>query len=136
MPCLAIWYSIGYPIILYRGYTEGNLYEIGVVTCTSVVTHLIFAWPFLTAFVASDLQVASFLYYQEQMNVLVEPDVHDIFARIPGFGFIQTFYTQDTRCGNPCFKNTIDVFVNITLLQGFANLLDVLNAVICMRGLI
>ncbi|KAF8376668.1 hypothetical protein HHK36_031664 [Tetracentron sinense] len=37
-----------------------------------------------------------FLYYQEKMNVLVEPDVHDIFARIPGFGFVQTFYSQDT----------------------------------------
>lgn len=31
------------------------------------------------------------------MNVLVEPEVHDILARIPGFGFIQTFYSQDTR---------------------------------------
>ena len=31
------------------------------------------------------------------MNVVVEPDVHDAFARIPGFGFIQTFYYQDTR---------------------------------------
>eukprot|EP00262_Sarcandra_glabra_P007540 TRINITY_DN20411_c0_g1_i1.p1 TRINITY_DN20411_c0_g1~~TRINITY_DN20411_c0_g1_i1.p1 ORF type:complete len:1049 (+),score=211.20 TRINITY_DN20411_c0_g1_i1:83-3229(+) len=41
-------------------------------------------------------EVASFLYYQEKMNVLVEPDVHDIFARIPGFGFVQTFYIQDT----------------------------------------
>ncbi|XP_026445638.1 NAD kinase 2, chloroplastic-like isoform X1 [Papaver somniferum] len=41
-------------------------------------------------------EVASFLYYQEKMNVLVEPDVHDVFARIPGFGFIQTFYSQDT----------------------------------------
>ncbi|WRX30589.1 NAD kinase - like 2 [Theobroma cacao] len=40
-------------------------------------------------------EVASFLYYQEKMNVLVEPDVHDIFARIPGFGFVQTFYSQD-----------------------------------------
>ncbi|KEH35345.1 NAD/NADH kinase family protein [Medicago truncatula] len=40
-------------------------------------------------------EVASFLYNQEKMNVFVEPDVHDIFARIPGFGFIQTFYTQD-----------------------------------------
>ncbi|KAK7301428.1 hypothetical protein RJT34_12292 [Clitoria ternatea] len=40
--------------------------------------------------------VASFLYHQEKMNVLVEPDVHDIFGRIPGFGFIQTFYSQDT----------------------------------------
>ncbi|KAJ1397081.1 Protein-tyrosine phosphatase-like [Sesbania bispinosa] len=40
--------------------------------------------------------VASFLYHQEKMNVLVEPDVHDIFARIPGFGFVQTFYSQDT----------------------------------------
>ncbi|XP_064996440.1 probable NAD kinase 2, chloroplastic isoform X2 [Musa acuminata AAA Group] len=41
-------------------------------------------------------EVASFLYYQEKMNVLVEPDVHDIFARIPGFGFIQTFYNQNS----------------------------------------
>ncbi|CAN1234553.1 NAD kinase 2, chloroplastic [Linum perenne] len=40
-------------------------------------------------------QVASFLYHQEKLNVVVEPDVHDIFARIPGFGFIQTFYSQD-----------------------------------------
>nr|KYP40236.1 hypothetical protein KK1_038430 [Cajanus cajan] len=40
--------------------------------------------------------VASFLYHQEKMNVLVEPDVHDIFARIPGFGFVHTFYSQDT----------------------------------------
>ncbi|KAG5575284.1 hypothetical protein H5410_055418 [Solanum commersonii] len=31
-------------------------------------------------------EVASFLYYQEKMNVLVEPEVHDIFAQIPGFG--------------------------------------------------
>ncbi|RDY00222.1 NAD kinase 2, chloroplastic [Mucuna pruriens] len=29
-------------------------------------------------------EVASFLYYQEKMNVFVEPYVHDIFARIPG----------------------------------------------------
>ncbi|KAK6775541.1 hypothetical protein RDI58_026542 [Solanum bulbocastanum] len=41
-------------------------------------------------------EVASFLYYQEKMNVLVEPEVHDIFAQIPGFGFVQTFYSQDT----------------------------------------
>ncbi|KAK4773273.1 hypothetical protein SAY87_028292 [Trapa incisa] len=41
-------------------------------------------------------EVASFLYHQEKMNVLVEPEVHDILARIPGFGFIQTFYSQDT----------------------------------------
>ncbi|CAK9147662.1 unnamed protein product [Ilex paraguariensis] len=41
-------------------------------------------------------QVASFLYHQEKKNVLVEPEVHDIFARIPGFGFVQTFYSQDT----------------------------------------
>lgn len=41
-------------------------------------------------------EVASFLYHQERMNVLVEPDVHDIFARIPGFGFVQTFYGQDS----------------------------------------
>ncbi|KAJ8450327.1 hypothetical protein Cgig2_004784 [Carnegiea gigantea] len=41
-------------------------------------------------------EVASFLYYQEKMDVLVEPDVHDVFARIPGFGFVQTFYAYDT----------------------------------------
>ncbi|KAM0908943.1 hypothetical protein ACQ4PT_015127 [Festuca glaucescens] len=41
-------------------------------------------------------EVASFLHHQEKMNVLVEPDVHDVFARIPGYGFVQTFYTQDT----------------------------------------
>ncbi|GLU00963.1 hypothetical protein SLE2022_182950 [Rubroshorea leprosula] len=41
-------------------------------------------------------EVASFLYYKEKMNVLVEPNVHDIFSRIPGFGFVQTFYSQDT----------------------------------------
>lgn len=40
-------------------------------------------------------QVASFLYHQERMNVVVEPELHDIFARVPGFGFIQTFYNQD-----------------------------------------
>lgn len=49
------------------------------------------------AFSLSDMQIASFLFYQEKMNVLVEPEVHDIFARIPGFGFVQTFYSQDTR---------------------------------------
>ncbi|EES08133.1 hypothetical protein BDA96_05G069400 [Sorghum bicolor] len=41
-------------------------------------------------------EVASFLHHQEKMNVLVEPDVHDTFARIPGYGFVQTFYSQDT----------------------------------------
>ncbi|KAH6800151.1 NAD kinase 2 [Perilla frutescens var. hirtella] len=41
-------------------------------------------------------KVASFLYHQEKMNILVEPEVHDVFARIPGFGFVQTFYSQDT----------------------------------------
>lgn len=40
-------------------------------------------------------QVASFLYYQEKMNVLVEPEVHDMFASLSGFGFIQTFQIQD-----------------------------------------
>ncbi|XP_076940444.1 NAD kinase 2, chloroplastic-like [Bidens hawaiensis] len=41
-------------------------------------------------------EVASFLYHQENMNVLVEPEVHDVFARMPRFGFVQTFYSQDT----------------------------------------
>ena len=49
------------------------------------------------AFSLCEMQIASFLYYQEKMNVLVEPELHDIFARIPGFGFVQTFYSQDTR---------------------------------------
>lgn len=40
--------------------------------------------------------VASYLFHQEGMNVMVEPDVHDVFARIPGYGFVQTFYNQDT----------------------------------------
>ncbi len=43
-------------------------------------------------------QVASFLFHQEGMNVMVEPDVHDMFARLPGYGFVQTFYNHDTRC--------------------------------------
>ncbi|KAL3689759.1 hypothetical protein R1sor_016068 [Riccia sorocarpa] len=41
-------------------------------------------------------RVASFLHHQEGMNVVVEPDVHDRLARLPGFGFVQTFYSQDT----------------------------------------
>lgn len=41
-------------------------------------------------------QVASFLHYHEGMNVIVEPEVHDHFARVTGFGFVQTFYNQDT----------------------------------------
>jgi hypothetical protein len=45
----------------------------------------------------SNLQVANFLHHQEKMNVIVEPDVHDVLARIPGFGFVQTFYSHDTR---------------------------------------
>lgn len=40
--------------------------------------------------------VATFLHHQEKMNVIVEPDVHDVLARIPGFGFVQTFYSHDT----------------------------------------
>jgi NAD+ kinase len=39
--------------------------------------------------------VASYLFHQEGMNVMVEPDVHDVFARLPGYGFVQTFYNQD-----------------------------------------
>ena len=39
--------------------------------------------------------VASFLFHQEGVNVMVEPDVHDMFARLPGYGFVQTFYNQD-----------------------------------------
>ncbi|KAL2893982.1 NAD kinase 2 chloroplastic [Bienertia sinuspersici] len=50
----------------------------------------------LLAVLRQGKEVISFLHYQENMNVLVEPDVHDIFARIPGFGFVQTFYGQDS----------------------------------------
>jgi NAD+ kinase len=32
--------------------------------------------------------VASYLFHQEGMNVMVEPDVHDVFARLPGYGFM------------------------------------------------
>lgn len=65
------------------------------------------------------MQVASFLYYQEKMNVLVEPDVHDIFARIPGFGFIQTFYNQNSRYRTLCKYMTrhIDVYISFSLVQ-------------------
>lgn len=42
------------------------------------------------------LVVASYMFHQEGMNVMVEPDVHDEFARLPGYGFVQTFYNQDT----------------------------------------
>uniref|UniRef100_A0A0E0BG83 Uncharacterized protein n=1 Tax=Oryza glumipatula TaxID=40148 RepID=A0A0E0BG83_9ORYZ len=31
----------------------------------------------------------------DHSNVLIEPAVHDIFARIPGYGFVHTFYIQD-----------------------------------------
>ncbi|KAG6549303.1 hypothetical protein Mapa_009289 [Marchantia paleacea] len=41
-------------------------------------------------------QVASFLHHQEGMNVVVEPEVHDRLARLPGYGFVQTFYSRDT----------------------------------------
>lgn len=42
------------------------------------------------------------------MNVLVEPEVHDVFARIPGFGFVQTFYIQDTRYKNKLSEHQLD----------------------------
>lgn len=68
-----------------------------VVISSSEDFQLIWVDPILSTIPVIILQVASFLYYQEKMNVVVEPDVHDIFARIPGFGFVQTFYSQDTR---------------------------------------
>lgn len=96
MSCLAVRYSREYiyPILWYiegslsinkKGhvYFQSHLFNL----CTAIA-NCIYCMEF---------QVASFLYYEEKMNVLVEPDVHDIFARIPGFGFIQTFYSQDTR---------------------------------------
>ncbi|XP_074558223.1 putative NAD kinase 2, chloroplastic isoform X2 [Curcuma longa] len=56
-------------------------------------------------------EVASFLYHQEKMNVLVEPDVHDIFARIPGFGFVQTFYNQNTSHAVTFMRELISWYV-------------------------
>ena len=53
-------------------------------------------------------QAASFLYHLEKMTVLVEPEVHDVFARIPGFGFVQTFYIQDTRYRNKLSEHKLD----------------------------
>ena len=41
-------------------------------------------------------EVASWLHSQEGMNVVVEPELHDRFAQIPGFGFIQTYFNADT----------------------------------------
>ncbi|GJN28696.1 hypothetical protein PR202_gb16853 [Eleusine coracana subsp. coracana] len=71
--------------------------------------------------------VASFLHHQEKMNVLVEPDVHDIFARIPGYGFVQTFYSQDTRMRLRC-----EIFRNGKAMPG--KVFDVLNEVVVDRG--
>ncbi|CAJ1974275.1 unnamed protein product [Sphenostylis stenocarpa] len=59
-------------------------------------THHLTAFMWQFGGILPCLVVASFLYFQEKMNVLVEQDVHDIFGRIPGFGFVQTFYSQDT----------------------------------------
>lgn len=47
------------------------------------------------------------------MCVLVEPDVHDVFARIPGFGFVQTFYSQDTRYGMQILECNIFILLHI-----------------------
>lgn len=71
------------------------------------------------------------------MNVLVEPEVHDIFARIPGFGFVQTFYSQDTRYGEKT-KPLINFgyFRFMSPSRDAQSLHEVLNAVIFMRGLI
>ncbi|KAI4388094.1 hypothetical protein MLD38_000458 [Melastoma candidum] len=73
-------------------------------------------------------QVASFLYYQEEMNILVEPDVHDIFAQIPGFGFVQTFYSQDTSSSDSAtFMSGLTFYVGHKVF-------DVLNEVVVDRG--
>ncbi|ONM19472.1 NAD kinase 2 chloroplastic [Zea mays] len=63
------------------------------------------------------VQVASFLHHQEKMNVLVEPDVHDTFARIPGYGFVQTFYTQDTS-GKAMPDKVFDVLNEVVVDRG------------------
>ncbi|ONM19464.1 NAD kinase 2 chloroplastic [Zea mays] len=62
-------------------------------------------------------EVASFLHHQEKMNVLVEPDVHDTFARIPGYGFVQTFYTQDTS-GKAMPDKVFDVLNEVVVDRG------------------
>ena len=38
--------------------------------------------------------VASLLNRQEKMNVLVEPDVHDVFARIPGLDLFRPLQSR------------------------------------------
>ena len=45
--------------------------------------------PSLLHFLHVICRLPLFLYYQEKINVLVEPEVHDIFSRIPGFGLFK-----------------------------------------------
>lgn len=35
------------------------------------------------------------LHKVEKMDVVVEPELHDLFSHFPGFGFVQTYYNQD-----------------------------------------
>ncbi|CAI5461536.1 unnamed protein product [Closterium sp. Yama58-4] len=49
-----------------------------------------------TELMSEAMEVARFLQREEGMNVMVEPELHDTLARMPGFGFLQTFYAQDT----------------------------------------
>ncbi|CAI5500413.1 unnamed protein product [Closterium sp. Naga37s-1] len=49
-----------------------------------------------TELMSEAMEVARFLQREEGMNVMVEPELHDTLSRMPGFGFLQTFYAQDT----------------------------------------
>ncbi|CAI5954465.1 unnamed protein product [Closterium sp. NIES-65] len=57
-----------------------------------------------TELMSEAMEVARFLQREEGMNVMVEPELHDTLSRMPGFGFLQTFYAQDTRTpGGGCY---------------------------------
>ena len=145
MSCPAVRHSRGYPVILFCGilkdlcqsikkvvYFQSHLFNL----CTAIVNCIYFM----------EFQVASFLYFEEKMNVLVEPepDVHDIFARGHGFcpvasatgrvgyatrvphpllesqgsDLFRPFIVKTPGSGTPCVKsNNIEIVVNIPILH-------------------
>eukprot|EP00898_Chlorokybus_atmophyticus_P008844 jgi/Chlat1/8961/Chrsp94S08332 len=42
-------------------------------------------------------EVAMWLHREEGMTVVVEPHVHDVLARVPGFGFVETFFPEQEQ---------------------------------------
>ena len=89
MSCAAVRCSRGYPVILFCGILKDLCQSIKKVLCTFRVTYLNFQshlFNLCTAIVnciyCMEFQVASFLYYEEKMNVLVEPDVHDMNSHL------------------------------------------------------